>query len=158
MSKVSYVALLIGASLPTSDWWLLSVTPDDPRTVLYIDAGSFVENGVNQLVWLERVYETRSEYGAKRARSRVEVDCKKRLIGAKELRSYDEVGAELPGYTAVIKDPELTPVPSDTIYESVPSFVCDGLRDYDNLPSNISPLSDAAEVFSLMDARASAQK
>lgn len=150
------LALLVAAPLPASDWWLLSVVSEDPRTVLYIDAGSLVESGANKLVWLERVYETRSEYGAKRSRSRVEVDCGRRLIGTKELRSYNDKGDELPDYTAVIKIPELTPVAGGTIYESVLSFVCDGERDFDNLPSDRSPLSDAPEVFALMDERPAA--
>lgn len=150
------LALLVAAPPSASDWWLLSVVSEDPRTVLYIDAGSLVQSGANKLVWLERVYETRSEYGAKRSRSRVEVDCGRQMIGAKELRSYDDKGEELHDYAAVIKVPELTPVPSGTIYESVLSFVCDGARDFDNLPSDRSPLSDAPEVFALMDERAGA--
>lgn len=150
------LALLVAAPLPASDWWLLSVVSEHPRTILYIDAGSLVESGASKLVWLERVYETRSEYGAKRSRSRVEVDCGQKLIGTKELRSYDDKGEELHDYAAVIKVPELTPVPSGTIYESVLSFVCDGARDFDNLPSDRSPLSDSPEVFALMDERAGA--
>jgi hypothetical protein len=152
---VLVLASLLVTTGPTapSDWWLLSTTGGDYRTVLYIDANSLSENNGRKLVWLERVYETRSEYGAKRSRSRVEVDCATRLVGSRELRSFDNKGGEVPGYTAVIDKVEMTPVPPGTVYQSVLAFVCDGKRDYDHLAADVTPLSDSSEVFNLLRKR-----
>ena len=136
-----------------SDWWLLTTSGGEHRAVLYIDANSLSESSGRKLVWLERVYETKSEYGVKRSRSRIEVDCSTRRIGARELRSFDENGAEVPRYTAIIPKAEMTPVPSGTVYENVLSFVCDGKRRYDHLPAEKTPLSDSAEIFQLLDQR-----
>ena len=135
------------------NWWLLTTTGGDYRTVLYIDANSLSEVGGLHRVWLERVYENLSKYGAKRSRSRVDVDCEARRIGAKELRSFDNLGNELPGYKAVIEKPKLTPVPAGTVYENVLAFLCDGKRNYDHLKADRTPLSDAPEVFILLNER-----
>lgn len=149
------VAVLHGnyENLGVSDWWLLTTTGGDRRAVLYIDANSLAESNGRKLVWLERVYETKSVYGAKRSRSRVEVDCGTRLVGARELRSFDDRGGEVPGYTAIIAKAEMTPVAPGTVYENVLSFICDGKRSYDHLPAEKTPLSDSPEVFKLLDQR-----
>jgi hypothetical protein len=135
------------------DWWLLTTTGSDHRTVLYIDANSRSDVSGRHRVWLERVYENLSKYGAKRSRSLVEVDCRARLVGAKELRSFDDKGQEVPGYNAVIEKPELAPVPADTVYENVLFFLCDGKRSYDHLKADKTPLRDAPEVFAILNER-----
>lgn len=150
---VPTVAVFTRDNRADQDWWLLTTTGGPHRAVLYIDANTLVGGDGSKLVWLERVYETESEYGAKRSRSRVEVDCQAKLIGARELRSINTEGALLPKYTAIIGKAEMTPVPPGTAYSNVLAFVCDGKRNFDHLSLDKTPLTDSPEVFRVLDQR-----
>jgi hypothetical protein len=147
-------ALVSAAPPPAPDWWLLT-TSKNPTVILYIDAASLEPVSAGKLVWLERVYETRSAEGAKRSQSRVIVDCARRLIGPHTLRSEDEAGRTMADLSATVTHPEMTPVPPGTVYEDVLSFVCDGKRSYDHVEAGQTPLSDSVEVFRILRARAS---
>jgi len=144
--------LAAAAPAPAADWWLLT-TSHDPNVALYIDAASIAPSAAGKLVWLERVYETRSNEGAKRAQSHVIVDCAKRLIGPHALRSEDEAGRTMEDLTVTVRAPEMTPVPAGTVYEEVLRFVCDGRRGYDHLASGLTPLADSVDVFRILRER-----
>jgi hypothetical protein len=146
---------VLGSATPAAaaDWRLLTTSNDNGRVVLYIDAASLEDSGGRKLVRLERVHETKSEHGAKQAMSRIAIDCAKRLIGPRELRSWDDEGRELHDLSALIEAPEMTEVPPGTVYEDVLAFVCERNREYDHLADDLTPLSDAPEVFKLMRVR-----